>query len=219
MLQIRSGKRADDSRRLVVAAAACVGSNCERMSGDGVAADGAFLEILGPSDVAGDTAHVSSLVVLVDSILGACLVATSAKGIGCHGNTRLLGVHLVAGDAGNASLAVPARPPFGEGALMTGATQVVGGGHAHALARVFGPVRSMTRFARDTFHDELAGESVIACGVASKAFARLFGLLQIDLEDGIERCLRVCGSRPVAELSGVTFGALLGALKIIAQRA
>lgn len=185
---------------------------CKGVAGDGVSLH-APLDVTGRSrQVTVDAAHVGLFVRLVYFVLGGLLMTACTKRVCGDVCASLLCVHLMAGDAGDPSLAVPAAAPFGHGALVTGAAELVRFSHGHALAWVFRPVRAMARLASDAGHDKLSGNCVIPCGVAGEALPGLLCLLHVFLKDWIEGGLGVGGTRPVVELVWVALGALLRAL-------
>ena len=196
----------------IVALGAGVGGYGKGVAGDGVSFHAALDIARRSRQVTFDAAHVGLFVRLVHFVLGGLLMTARTERVCGDRRAGLLCVHLVAGDAGDASLAVPAAAPFGNGALVAGAAELVRFGHGHALAGVFRPVRAMARLAGDAGHDELSGNRVIPCGVAGEALPGLLCLLHVFLKDWIERGLGVGGARPVVELVWVALGALLRAL-------
>jgi hypothetical protein len=80
------------------------------------------------------------------------------------------------------------------------------------------PVWSVTGFTSNPGQDKLAGVGVVAGGMAAKALAGLFHLLQIKLKNGIKRSLGVGRVRPGRKLGFVTFPAALRALVIAPHR-
>lgn len=124
----------------------------------------------------------------------------------------LLGVNLVAVNAGNAICAVAAHLPFGQGAGVTIAAQFVGSSDGHTLPGMLGPVGAVAGLAGNAGQHKLAGGGIVSGGVAGKTFAGLLHLMQICLKNGVKQSPGVGGIGPHLKFGGVTFAATLRAL-------
>jgi len=182
--------------------------------GDGVAAYCTAGVVAGAGQVAVDAMDIGLTVQHVSLILDLILMAGGAKGIGRCRRPRLLSMHFVAVNTGNANTAVLARSPLGQSTGVTFAAHLGRGGDSHAFFGVPRTVGAVAGFAGYAGQNKLAGGGIIAGGVAGKTFAWFFFGLQIGLENWIKCSLSMGGVRPGFKFRLMTFTALLGALVI-----
>ncbi len=119
-------------------------------------------------------------------ILGLILVTTGTESIRRRYCPCLLGMDFVTIDAGHTNHTVAARPPFEQGAGMAASAQIRGGSNGHTFLGMLGPIGTVAGFTGYAGQHKLARGGIIASGVASEAFVRLFYLLQINLENWVK---------------------------------
>ena len=190
----------------------------KRVAGDGMAIYGSAAIISRTGQVTVDAVNIRLDMCGMGIIPGLLLVTTGTKSVGGYGGVSFLRVYFVAINAGDLHLTMPARLPLRQSAGVAVATQVRRSCNDHAFFRVLGPVRPVAGLARDAGQHKLAGVGIVAGGVASKTLARLFHLLQVNLENGVKRGLSMSGVSPSLKFGLVALPATFRALVVTPNR-
>jgi hypothetical protein len=164
MRRCNRGSTGDNREWVTIATRA--GGDREGVTGNSVAFHCRLDVATGTRQMAINTADASLTVDAMCSALGMILVTGGAEGICGGGNTCALGMDFVAVNARDPHLTVAARSPFEHRTRMASAAQLLRRGNRHTFLRMPWPVRAVTGLTGHARQHKLAGNRIIAGGMA-----------------------------------------------------